>query len=271
MQPTATPGIRRPPRLKRGVGQQIKLLLRARQLFQMNMPRQPLDLVLKFSQGTGELAVATDHPAVAAFRRAMEEGQLTGAWRYLLVHDLPTLPYTIIGTFVKTPKGRVLFFPGAAIAIETDDPSARFNGKRLDHITADPPGSVETSSHVAVHDLPHNKSRGVNYRSAPPPEHMFPWFSFLLPDLAGFAKLPAQLVVRFPPPPVTSMTSGKDCWLTETLPASPFRLRQVLAQRTNSSMCGSVEERIGKHLRSVRWLGLTSQGLSRTLRRTSRT
>jgi len=167
----------------------------------MNMPGQPLDLVLKFSRGTGQLAVGTDHPVVAAFRRAMEEGQLTGVWRYLLVHDLPTLPYTILGTFVRTPRGRVLFFPGAAIAIDTDDPTARFNGRRLGHITVDPPRTAKTSSHVAVQDLPHHESRGLNYRSAPPPEHMFPWFSFLLSDLAGFAALPAQLLVRFPPPP----------------------------------------------------------------------
>jgi len=165
------------------------------------MTRQPLDLLLKFSQGKGVLAVDTEHPAVAAFRRGMEEGQLTGTWRYLLTYDLPTLPYTIVGTCVKTPKGHVLFFPGAAIAIETDDPTARFNGKRLDHITADPPRTAKPSSHVAVQDLPYDESRGLNYRSAPPPEHMVPWFSFLLPNLAGFAELPAQLRVRFPPPP----------------------------------------------------------------------
>jgi len=167
----------------------------------MDMSGQPLDLVLNFSQGTGKLVVGTDYPAVAAFQRAMEEGQLTGTWRYLLAHDFPTLPYTIIGTFVKTPKGRVLFFPGAAIAIETDDPTARFNGRRLGHITVDPPRTAKTSSHVAVQDLPHHESRGLKYRSAPPPDHMYPWFSFLLPDLSGFAALPAQLVVRFPPPP----------------------------------------------------------------------
>ncbi len=139
----------------------------------------------------------------------MEEGQLTGTWRYLFTYDLPILPYTIVGTFVKTPKGHVLFFPGAAIAIQTDDPTARFNGKRLDHITTDPPRTAKPSSHVAVQDLPHDESRGLNYRSTPPSEHMFPWFSFLLPDLAGFAELPAELVVRFPSPPGNVHDFGK--------------------------------------------------------------
>ena len=55
------------------------------------MTRQPLDLVLKFSQGSGVLAVDTDHPAVAAFRRGMEEGQLTGTWRFLLIPDYTPL------------------------------------------------------------------------------------------------------------------------------------------------------------------------------------
>lgn len=126
------------------------------------MANQALALVLKFSQGTAEVTAGSDHPGVAAFRRAMEEGQLTGTWRYLIVYALPVVPYTIIGTFVRTPK---------------------------------------SSSHVAVQALPHDESRGLNYRSAPPPEHMFPWFSLLAPDVTGFTELPGQLVVRFPPPP----------------------------------------------------------------------
>ena len=118
------------------------------------MTHQPLDLILKFSEGAGELTADITHPAVAAFRRGMEEGKPTGTWHYLIVHDQPYLQRTIVGTFVKTPKDRILFFPGASIAIETDDPTARFNGKRLDHITADPPKAVKASSHVAVQDLP---------------------------------------------------------------------------------------------------------------------
>lgn len=137
----------------------------------------------------------------AAFRRGMEEGQLTGAWRYLLIYEPPSLTPTIVGSFVNTPKGRVLFFPGASIAIETDDPTARFNGKRLDHITADPPSRGKSASHVAVRDLPHDESRGINYRSVPPPEHMIPWFSLLIPDFEGFSEAPARLIVRFPCPP----------------------------------------------------------------------
>lgn len=168
-------------------------------LSKIKMTQQPLDFVLEFSQGKGELAVDTAHPVVAPFRRSIEEGKPTGTWHYLIISDLPTLPYTIVGTFVKTPKGRVLFFPGAAIGIETDDPTACFNGKRLDHITADPPRTAKLSSHIAVQGLPHDESRGLSYRSALPPKHRFPWFSLLVPDLAGFTELPAQLVVRFPP------------------------------------------------------------------------
>lgn len=160
---------------------------------------RPLGIVMRFSEGTGELTVGMDHPVVGAFRRGMEEGQLTGKWRYLIVHEIPAVPYTIIGAFVRTPRSRVLFFPAADSVIETVD-SPRFKGKPLDHITADPPRTEKSSSHIAVRGLPVEKSRGLNYRSAPPPEHMFPWFSLLIPDLNGFTELPARLEVPFPRP-----------------------------------------------------------------------
>lgn len=74
------------------------------------MTQQPLDLIIEFPEGAGELIVDPTHPAVAGFRRGLIEGQRTGAWRYLIVHDQPRLLPIIIGTFVKTPKSRVLFF-----------------------------------------------------------------------------------------------------------------------------------------------------------------
>lgn len=95
----------------------------------------------------------------------------------------------------------MLFFPGASVEIGSDDPSARFNGKRLDHITLDASiGADKYSSHVAVQDPRLQKSRGIPYTSTPPSGYMAPWFSLLMPDLHGFYRLPQKLSIRFPSP-----------------------------------------------------------------------
>jgi hypothetical protein len=164
------------------------------------MANDPLELCFEFPMGIGDLVTDFEHPITAAFRRGIEEGQLTGTWYYLVIHDTSDNKYTIIGTFTKTPNNRVLFFPGADIAIDTGDPTSRFNGTRLDHITSDPPRNQKYSSHVAVYGLSDNKSRGLNHRSKPPKDHMWPWFSLLIPNLNDFPHLPRRLIIQFTKP-----------------------------------------------------------------------
>src|SRR5438067_12562861 len=97
---------------------------------------EPLTLEIESPEGEGVLQAATNDPLVAAFRRGFEEGQITGLWRFFAVTQRPAPP-KVIGNFVRTPNGRILFFPAAGIQMFTVDPTAHFNGKLLDHITLD--------------------------------------------------------------------------------------------------------------------------------------
>jgi hypothetical protein len=163
----------------------------------------PLSLHFRFSVGDEELRVPVSHPAFAAFRRGMEDGQLTGTWRFLLASIPPARLPTIVGTVVETPNGRFLYFPGAAIEVSTETQGSRFEQYRpLDHVTLDQPKSNgEYRSHIAVSGLPaNNKSRGAEYRSHVTPGYLLPWFSLLVPALDEFVRIPGHLWVEFPPP-----------------------------------------------------------------------
>jgi hypothetical protein len=155
---------------------------------------EPLTLVLKYSHGVGELNADLTHPVAAAFRRGMEEGQLTGSWRFLVLKADPS-PRLILGTFVRTRRDRILFFPGGTAIVSTDDPTAKFYARHLGHITLDPQRTQTSASHFASRGLPPKHSRGLEYRTTPPPGHMVPWFSLLLPDLEGLSVLPKTLSI----------------------------------------------------------------------------
>lgn len=159
-----------------------------------------LSLHFRLSSAAGELRVEPSHPLFAAFRRGIEEGQLTGTWRFLLATETGVPSPAVIGTFVKTPKDRLLYFPGAQLEIAAATQTDRFNDLPLDHLTLDPPNGDRYSSHVAVRRLPPDKTRGLSYTAQVRPGFLFPWFSLLVPDLTGFAALPSRLYVEFPSP-----------------------------------------------------------------------
>ncbi len=170
----------------------------------------PLSLHFRLSSGSGELKVPFTHPVVAAFRRGIEEGQLTGTWRFLLTTDTASTTPTMVGAFVETPKGRFLYFPGAEIEVSTGTRDTRFEDYALDHLTLDPPKNRHYyRSHIAVRGLPERDSRGLDYRASASPGFLFPWFSLLLPGLHGFATLPAHLYVEFPSPRSDLETYGQ--------------------------------------------------------------
>jgi hypothetical protein len=153
------------------------------------------------SAGTGELEVDLDHPLLGAFRKAIETGKPPGRWLFFMVEDQPDLAPIVIGTFVHTPGNRFLFFPGSSTILADDHEEVRFAGKRLEHLTLDPPGKPgKHSSHVAVSGSPPKQSRGIRYTTTPPSDFMVPWFTLVAPDLRGFQRLPHQLHIHFSPP-----------------------------------------------------------------------
>jgi hypothetical protein len=173
------------------------------------VPKQdPLILEIQSSHGEGVLRASIDHPLVAAFRRGFEEGQTTGSWRFFAVTRRAEPPI-VVGYFVHTPKGRVLFFPSSEIQIFTDDPTARFNGKLLDHVTLDRARGGRHASHIAARGVAPSTSRGRNRRSRLPGSTA-PWFSLLTTELDAFPMLPARLSVEFPPPRTDVAAYGQE-------------------------------------------------------------
>lgn len=168
-----------------------------------------LSLHFRFSSGTGDLKVPSTHPVFAAFRRGIEEGQLTGTWRFLLTTDAASPGSIVVGTFVETPKRRFLYFPGAEIEVSTGTQNTPFENYPLDHLTLDPPNKSDYyRCHIAVRKLPEKQSRGLDYRAPISAGFLFPWFSLLVPGLDGFAALPAHLYVEFPSPRRDLQTYG---------------------------------------------------------------
>lgn len=159
-----------------------------------------LSLHFRIASARGELKVNPDHPVFAAFRRGIEEGQLTGTWRFLLATAQEISAPLIVGTFVETPNGRLLYFPGAQIEIAEASGTNRFDDAQLDHLTLDSPKRSRYSSHIAGRDLPDERSRGASYTAPLTPGFLFPWFSLLVPNLDGFSFLPSRLYVEFPAP-----------------------------------------------------------------------
>jgi len=155
---------------------------------------------MQFGSGEGVLQVSPDHPLVAPFRRSIETGKPPGTWRYMLCQESEGAPH-VIGAFALSPGGRIIFFPGGSSIISTDDPNAHFTEHRLDHIALDPSDlNSPHASHVAIYADPGENSRGLNYRSSRPADHLFPWMSLLLPNLDGLPTLPRILRVTFAPP-----------------------------------------------------------------------
>jgi hypothetical protein len=147
-------------------------------------------LRFKFSRGTGTLTVNPQDPIAEPFRAAIDDNQLTGAWCYLVVGVEGIA--RVLGAFVSTVGGRLLFSPADLIAVSVSaDFSVELNP--LNHITLERKhGSY--ASHLR--DGP-NRHHELNYAAHPPAGLLVPWFSLLLPDAAVLRALPNVLVVKF--------------------------------------------------------------------------
>jgi hypothetical protein len=87
------------------------------------------------------------------------------------------------------------------MTIVPGDQGEKFDEKRIDHLTLDPPHAKGSyRSHVAVFGLPKKDSRGISYSTKPPPGLLVPWFALVADTLAGVTILPSLLTVTFPPP-----------------------------------------------------------------------
>lgn len=147
-------------------------------------------LRFKFSRGIGILSVSSQDPIVEPFRAAIEDNQLTGAWCYLVVGVEGIA--RVLGAFVSTVGGRLLFSPADLIAVSVSaDFSVELNP--LNHITLERKhGSY--ASHLRGGP---NRRHELNYAVHPPAGLLVPWFSLLLPDAAALRTLPNVLVVKF--------------------------------------------------------------------------
>jgi hypothetical protein len=147
-------------------------------------------LRFKFSRGMGILTVGPQDPIVEPFRAAIEDYQLTGAWCYLVVGVEGIA--RVLGAFVSTVGGRLLFSPADLIAVSASaDFSIELNP--LNHITLERRhGSY--ASHLRGGP---NRCHELNYAVHPPAGLLVPWFSLLLPDAAMLRTLPNVLVVKF--------------------------------------------------------------------------
>lgn len=164
----------------------------------MTPQAEELTLVLTYSDGTGVLRVGADHPIISPLRVAIEQGKPPGKWTWLGVRDATTGLCRILGTFVLSVGGRLLFFPGGSAVVEGG--GGDFESLRVDHVTLDPPNRKgRYRSHIAVFAPKAKRSRGIGYTAYPPAEHLLPWFSLLAPTLDGFESLPHRLEVKFRP------------------------------------------------------------------------
>lgn len=172
--------------------------------------QEPLTLVTTFRFGSGTLEVTPEHPLLTPLRLAIIAGKPPGRWTWFAVQDVFIGVYKVIGSFVHSRGGRLLFFPGAEAVVVSGEQDKRFDGKRIDHMTLDPPDAKgRHRSHVAVFGIP-EKSRGIDYRTKPPEGLLVPWFTQVCDTLAGFETLPCELKVTFPPPRPDVERFGQD-------------------------------------------------------------
>jgi len=85
-----------------------------------------------FSRGTGILTVSPQDQIAEPFRAAIEDNQLIGTWCYLVVGVGGIA--RVLGAFVSTVGGRLLFSPADPIAVSVSEKfSVELNP--LNHIT----------------------------------------------------------------------------------------------------------------------------------------
>lgn len=175
------------------------------------MVQEPLTLVATFPFGSGTLEATPEHPLLTPLRLAIVAGKPPGRWAWFAVQEAFIGVFKLIGSFVHSPGDRLLFFPGAEVLVIPGKQDERFNEKRIDHLTLDPPDvKGRHKSHVAVFGIPGKDSRGINYSTKPPEGLLVPWFTLVSDTLAGFETLPSELRVTFPPPRPDVQSFGQE-------------------------------------------------------------
>lgn len=209
---------------------------------------------LQFCRGVGTRSIELGHPLAAPVRRALTDGNLTGAWCYALLDDEAGRP-RVIGSFVRTPRSRLLFCPAFHLSVSDKDNAACL--VQLDHLTLDPPeNDLRYQSHVALVD----GRRALRFNASPESGWMFPWFVLVVPGVQGLEVLPRVLnlphdcpgadlgrrpqasVGEYQSPPTIGFASDRpdgesfiqlDVWVVEggettDLSSASFNLRDVL-------------------------------------------
>jgi hypothetical protein len=158
------------------------------------------ELQLRFEGGEGVQTAGIDHPLARPLRRTLAHGHPPDCFQTLLCPDEAQLPPRVFGTFVRTLRGRVLFFPAVGTRVVAGfRGSTQYSGKLVDHLTLEPERGSVHSSHLAVIAAGlDERTRGEKFSfRLSEPQNLAYWFSILTPDLASHPRLPALVRARF--------------------------------------------------------------------------
>lgn len=160
--------------------------------------RKAFTLEMKFPLGQGELDdVEETHPLVSPFKRAVNTGEETGSWLYLLANLPDGGAPLVIGTVVWTVGQRFLFFPGGKRKEVWSDPANQdLSGRSVDHLTLKLDSGMKSfDQHVTV--LGPGETHGRRQSGRICEGYMHPWFTLLLNDFFNYSLLPRVFRFKF--------------------------------------------------------------------------
>lgn len=157
---------------------------------------RPLVYQLTIAEGDGETHADLNHPLAAPLKHGASTGKpSSGPWHYVCVRHPDGNPPTVIGAMMNTVGNRLLFFPGSTVNFGMTDSLGRFAGKRLDHLTLDPPKKGKWTSHMTLFEGNRREKHGLKNTATERPGFMLPWLTMFVPDLSGFHALPSKLTM----------------------------------------------------------------------------
>lgn len=152
-----------------------------------------LEFTLK-GAGQGEREVDTTDLLVAPLRKSLEDEVPASDRTTLVILDQDRNRETVLGTFLQTAAGRILFFFTLPMLVSVPK---GLRGRVVDHLTLEPPTpSGKRRTHFTLRGT--KRKFGARTRIENP-DLAFPWFTLLLPNLGHLPDLPSKLSIRFGP------------------------------------------------------------------------
>jgi hypothetical protein len=156
---------------------------------------RPLVYILTIREGQGELAVDIDHPLARPIREPAVRGAPGTPWQYVGIRHSGEVSPTVVGAFVRSLTGKLLFFPAGDFRFTDAEHLGRFSGKPVDHFTLDPPRGAKWTSHTTLKDGARRERHGLRNTATQRDGEMLHWLSILTPNVAGFLSLPRTLTL----------------------------------------------------------------------------